>query len=51
MATPIKITPILSGRASKRFNQQLEAQKNDRISAEEKHRMFSLLERILAKKK
>lgn len=51
MATPIKATPVLSGNSSKRFNSLLESQKNVRVSPEEKDKIFSLVDKILSKKK
>ena len=49
MATPIKITPPLSGKQSRKFNEQLAVTSKKRISAEEKHRIFSLVEKVLSK--
>ena len=51
MATPIQITPVLRGRASKRFNALLEAQRNDKVTPEEKEKMISLVEKVLSKNK
>jgi len=51
MATPIKITPPLSGKQSRNFNKKIEASSKMRASANEKHRIFSLVERILSVKK
>jgi hypothetical protein len=49
MATPIQITPPLSGKQSRKFNEQLAVTSKKRISAEEKHRIFSLVEKVLSK--
>lgn len=51
MATPIKVTPVLEGEASKRFNSLLQAQQHIRISAEEKKKIFSLVDKVMSKKK
>jgi hypothetical protein len=51
MATPIKITPILINESSKRFNEMLVAQQNQKVSSEEKKRMEALVSRVLAKSK
>ena len=51
MATPIKATPVLQGNASKRFNALLQAQENTRVSPEEKKKIYSLVEKVLSKKK
>lgn len=51
MATPIKITPPLSGRQSKNFNQKLAETSQKRESVEDKKRIFTLVEKILNNKK
>lgn len=49
MATPIKITPVLQGKASKYFNKSLERQAAQKISDEAKKKMYALVEKVLAK--
>jgi hypothetical protein len=51
MATPIKITPVLKGKSAVRFTEQLLADEKNKVSASEKARIFSLVERILSKSK
>jgi hypothetical protein len=51
MASPINITPTLKNQASVKFNQQLEAQKNEKVSQADKARIATLVEKILAKTK
>lgn len=51
MATPIKITPPLSGKQSRKFNEQLAVTSTKRVSAEEKKRIFSLVEKVLSQQK
>lgn len=51
MATPIKITPPLSGRQSKNFNKKLAETSQNRESAEYKSRISILVEKILFDKK
>ena len=51
MATPIKTTPALKNGSSERFNKMLDAKKNYRVSREEKMRITTLVEKVLAKKK
>jgi hypothetical protein len=51
MATPIKITPPLSGKQSRKFNEQLAVTSTKRLSAEEKNRIFSLVEKVLSNQK
>lgn len=48
MATPIKITPVLKGESSKRFNKELVAQQDQKISSEEKKRIETLVSKVLA---
>ena len=50
MATPINITPVLKNEASAKFNQQLEAQKDQKVSQAEKERIFTLVDKILSNK-
>jgi hypothetical protein len=51
MATPIKITPPLRGKASARFNRLLNAQKDEKVSKEEKGRLVSLVNKVLSNSK
>ena len=51
MATPIKITPQLSGKQSKNFNQKLAETSKKRASSEDRTRIFTLVEKILSNKK
>lgn len=51
MATPIKATPMLSGSSSKKFNRILMSEKDVKASPEEKHRISSLVHKILSKGK
>jgi hypothetical protein len=51
MATPIKATPVLQGNSSKRFNLLLQSKTHVRVSPEEKNKIFSLVEKVLTKKK
>jgi hypothetical protein len=39
----------LSGKQSRKFNEQLAVTSTKRVSAEEKHRIFSLVEKVLSK--
>ncbi|MES2108228.1 MAG: hypothetical protein V4577_05760 [Bacteroidota bacterium] len=50
MAAPIKVTPVLSGTSSKHFNTSLKAN-SQKVSAAEKNRIVSLVEKLLAKNK
>jgi hypothetical protein len=51
MAKPIKITPVLSGKSSRRFNEMLEKESGDKATAQEKKKIFSLVEKVLANQK
>jgi hypothetical protein len=51
MATPIKITPPLSGSQSRKFNQKLAETSRKRVSEDDKKRIFTLVEKILSNKK
>lgn len=51
MATPIKITPVLKGKSSIRFNETLAAQKSDKISPEEKQKMKDLVLKVISNSK
>jgi hypothetical protein len=50
MVSPIKITPVLHGDSSKRFNSLLRSKQHICVSPEEKSKIFSLVEKTLAKK-
>ncbi len=50
MATTIKITPVLTGEASKQFNRSLSANENAKISDERKKKMKALVDKILLNK-
>ena len=56
MATPIQITPVLSGKDAVFFNKQLvkSSRKNragkTKMTAKEKAKIFSLVNKVLAKK-
>jgi hypothetical protein len=49
MATAIEQTPILKGKSSKRFNEQLAADEKNKVSPAEKARITQLVEKILKK--
>lgn len=49
MATAIEHTPVLKGKSSKRFNEQLSADENNKVSPTEKQRITQLVEKILKK--
>lgn len=51
MATPIKITPQLSGRQSEYFNKKLAETSSKRVSSEEKGRIMSLVTKVLSNTK
>jgi len=51
MATPIKITPQLSGRQSREFNRKLAETSSKRVTLEEKNRVLSLVEKVLSNQK
>lgn len=51
MATPIKITPPLSGRQSRNFNKKISETSKKRVSDEDKNRIFTLVDKILSNKK
>ncbi|RKR10517.1 hypothetical protein C8C83_2194 [Flavobacterium sp. 90] len=50
MATTIKITPVVKGKESERFNAAISKSKTNKISEEKKAQMFSLVSKVLAKK-
>jgi hypothetical protein len=50
MATPIKITPPLTGKQSRSFNKKLAETSKNRASSEDKARIFSLVEKVLSNK-
>jgi len=49
MATTIKITPVVEGLESKKFNISISSNKTNKISEEKKAKMFSLVNKVLAK--
>lgn len=49
MATTIKITPIVKGKESERFNAAIATNKTNKISEEKKAKIFSLVNKVLAK--
>ena len=51
MAKPIKITEPIEGRASWFFNQAISNVEKNKVSDVERQRIFSLVERVLAKSK
>jgi len=50
MATTIKITPIVQDKESERFNAAIAKSKTSKISEEKKEKIFSLVNKVLAKK-
>lgn len=51
MASPIKITPTLSGKQSENFNKKLEATSTMRVSSIERTRISALVAKVLSNKK
>ena len=51
MATPIKITPVIKGNDSRSFNKALKENQSQKVSAEEKSAIFSLVEKVLSNKR
>jgi hypothetical protein len=49
MATPIKITPTLTGKAAESFYRRITRSSKKRLSAAEKKRISSLVSRVLKK--
>lgn len=49
MASTITITPTLKNEASVKFNRELEAQKNNKVSKAEKDRIINLVETVMQK--
>lgn len=49
MATTIKITPVVKGLESKKFNTTISSSKTNKISEEKKAKIFSLVNKVLAK--
>ena len=49
MATTIKITPTLSGYASQKFNESLNANKSLKIPSEKKMKMREMVSKIISK--
>lgn len=50
MSTTIKITPVVKGIESKRFNANISASKTNKVSEEKKAKIFSLVSKIMEKK-
>lgn len=50
MATTIKITPVVKGLESKRFNSTIATSKTNKISEEKKAKIFSLVNKVMNKK-
>lgn len=50
MATTIKVTPVVKGKESERFNATISASKTNKISEEKKAKIFSLVNKVMAKK-
>lgn len=50
MATTIKITPVVKGKESKRFNTVISTSKTNKVSEEKKSKIFALVGKVLAKK-
>lgn len=51
MATPIKITPVLSGKDSAYFHKQLAKTSKRKVSSKDKKKIFSLVDKVLANSK
>lgn len=51
MASPISITPVLSGKDSVKFNKELELNRSIKVSDKEKSRIANLVREILTKNK
>lgn len=49
MATTIKITPVVKGKESERFNAAISASKTNKVSEEKKAKIFSLVSKVMAK--
>lgn len=50
MATTIKITPVVQGIESKKFNATISTSKTNKISEDKKAKIFSLVNRVMEKK-
>jgi hypothetical protein len=50
MASPISITPVLTNKDSVKFNKDLESNRSNKISKEEKERITNLVKLVLEKK-
>jgi hypothetical protein len=51
MASPISITPVLSGKDSVKFNKELELNRSNKVSKQERERITNLVRDILVKNK
>jgi hypothetical protein len=49
MKTTIKITPLLKGKESERFNTTIATSKTNKISEEKKTKISSLVDKVMAK--
>ena len=49
MATPIKPTPVLKGKSSKRFHQDVEKNLSNKLSKEEREKILQNVKKILSK--
>lgn len=47
MAIPIKDTPVLSGKDSKKFNKNIETSSSNPVSAAEQERIRDLVKKVL----
>lgn len=50
MATTIKITPVVKGKESEKFNAAIATSKTNKISEEKKEKIFSLVSKVMARK-
>ncbi len=50
MATTIKITPVVKGKESKKFNAVISESKTNKISETKKAKMFALVGKVMTKK-
>jgi len=51
MATPIKPTPVLKGKSSKRFHQDVEKNLSNKVSKEDRERILQTVKKVLSKQK
>lgn len=50
MASPISITPVLRNKDSVKFNKDLELNRSNKVSKEEKERIANLVKQVLEKR-